>query len=173
MSTLPTLPTAPVTLTGISSGTFGTPVYNWINFLADPPKFVGSNGAGQNITSGGASQALTIDTEEIDSVNGHDLVTNPTRYTAQYPGRYLCIATAVYPSNATGRRLASIRKNGATDYATDSGGTIGAVAGVLRVQSTRLVLLAAGDYVEAMLFQDSGATLSCNGGLQVVWVGTT
>src|SRR5215468_2319044 len=172
MPSLPTLPTAPVTLTGVSTGTFGTPVYNWITFLAAPPTFVGT-ASGTSVTTGGTGVALAIDGEEIDSVGGHDNVTNNTRYTAQYAGRYLCIGSCVWPSNATGRRYSALRKNGTTEY-LDANNTIPAATGTLRTQAARMIFLAVNDYVEVMGFQDSGGTLNTvTGTLQVLWTGSS
>src|SRR5215468_2532704 len=171
MPSLPTLPTAPVTLTGVSTGTFGTPVYNWITFLAAPPTFVGT-ASGTSVTTGGTGVALAIDGEEIDSAGGHDNVTNNTRYTAQYAGRYLCIGACSWPSNASGRRQTSLKKNGTTEY-LDANSTIGAVSGALRTQAVRHIFLAVNDYVEVFGFQDSGSSLSTTGTLQVLWVGSS
>jgi hypothetical protein len=88
---------------------------------------------------------------------------------AQYPGRYLCIGAGSFGSNATGRRSVSLKVNGTTEY-TDANITVPAAAGAIRVESSRLIFLNVGDYVEAVLFQDSGSTLTCTGSLQIIWI---
>jgi hypothetical protein len=174
MPSLPTVPSVPaVGDTGTAS--WADNVEAWIAFVAAPPTFVGA-ASGTNVTSGGSGVVLAFDSEEIDSAAGHDNVTNNSRYTAQYAGRYLCVACAVWPSNATGRRSVSLLKNGistGTNY-NDSNNTIPAATGVLRTQATRLIFLAVNDYVEALAFQDSGSTLNTvTGTLHVLWTGSS
>jgi hypothetical protein len=173
MPSLPTLPTAPATLTAVTH-TYLQEVADWLNFVANPPMFLGSVTTTFTVTTAGSGVTIPLDTEEIDTAGGHDNVTNKTRYTAQYPGRYLCIVSAVFPSTAGGRRGAWLILNGTTTY-TDAGNTLAPATGVARVQSSRLIYMnGTGDYVEGIAFQDSGGSITgCTGTLQVIWIGSS
>jgi hypothetical protein len=173
MASLPTLPTSPAAGdTGTASWADNTAA--WVAFLAAPPTFVGTGPSFNPLTS--TATVIPIDTEEIDSAGGHDNVTNNSRYTAQYAGRYWVVATAIWPSTANGRRSTQLLKNGATTY-NDANITIPATtgaAGVLRTQAARMIFLAVNDYVEGQAFQDSGGTINgVTGSLQVLWTGSS
>lgn len=102
-------------------------------------------------------QALTFDTETFDTDTMHSAGTNPTRLTAITAGKYVVTACAAFASNATGARIAALRLNGSQLNQQ----RIPAVNGY----ETMIVLsdiynLAANDYVEVFVFQDSGAALN-------------
>ena len=108
-----------------------------------------------------AGVAITFDAEDFDTANGHDNVTNNSRYTAVYAGRYLLGGGVSYAANATGVRGAYWYVNGSTVAGTEviipaSGG------GIVTSVPARSVLtfLNVGDYVELIAYQTSGGALN-------------
>lgn len=98
------------------------------------------------------------DAEDVDSHNGHDLVSNTNRYTCQRAGWYLNAVSVVWQANATGPRELKFVVNGTTNYA---GSRFSAVANVSAVNAaSRLIFLNAGDYVEISVYQNSGVALN-------------
>ena len=85
--------------------------------------------------------------------------TNPTRVTARAAGRYSASCFSRWAANGTGYRTAEIRLNGTT--LIGRGAHISAAAGAptqFSVVSPPLDL-AIGDYLEVIVFQNSGAAL--------------
>jgi len=104
--------------------------------------------------------ALAFDTETYDVGGCHDTVTNNSRLTVPTggDGLYLVVCQIEYANNATGIRMARIRKNGSANLGTVF---VPAVNGdVTSFQCTAVVVLAAADYVEAIAYQTS--TISLN-----------
>jgi hypothetical protein len=125
------------------------------------PLFRARRAAAQAIANA-SETALQWDAEDVDTHNGHDLVTNPSRYTcpAGFAGYWQVSAAVGFPNNITGRRGIFLRKNGT---AIDGGGTwwVTGVNGThATVSRTTIVQLAVGDYIEATSFQESGGSLS-------------
>ncbi len=106
--------------------------------------------------------AVIFDTNEVDTYNGHSLVTNPTRYTAQVAGWYQLSGVGAFAANVTGYREAAWNKNGAAIPASAS--LVMAVTatgvGTLVPAPTRSVFLALNDYVELVVQHNSGAGLN-------------
>jgi hypothetical protein len=104
--------------------------------------------------------AITFNSEDYDVTALHSTSVNPTRMTVPTGagGLYQIDGKIFYAAHATGIRVARIHKNGAaistqvTHPATATGAHCVAV-------STRLVL-AAGDYVELIGYQDSTGALN-------------
>ena len=106
--------------------------------------------------------AITVgfDQEDFDTDDYHDNVTNNTRLTVPEDGLYIVAANFEFASNTTGDRAANILINGTTTTA------------ILRVPpantfNTRLPLssivqLSSGDYLEFIVFQNSGVALNLN-----------
>lgn len=100
---------------------------------------------------------MTFDTEVFDYGDCFQLAT-PTRLTAPVKGVYNITAGVRFPFNAAGyRRLAALVNGGSTAFATE----VPTVNG----DNTEIAIgaaweLAAGDYVEATLFQSSGVDLT-------------
>jgi hypothetical protein len=103
--------------------------------------------------------AMTFDTESFDTDSMHSTSTNTGRITFNTPGTYLIKGALLYAANATGRRTASLRVNGATYIVEEGILTWGAGASTPAVCS-QLYKAAAGDYVELMAYQDSGGSLN-------------
>lgn len=128
-------------------------------FFIDPPACSIFNNGTQNVTSGGGNTVLTADSENYDNNSMHSTASNTSRITIQTAGRYLLIATIVFPANASGFRRGSILHNGTTSYGGLSGIVDSSNSGV-RLTSVRTLVLAASDYVEATAHQTSGSTLA-------------
>lgn len=86
-------------------------------------------------------------------------VTNPTRVTAQQAGVYLITATVAFAPNATGSRVLSLKLSGTSIYiAAARQDAPDATQNTFLTVSTTYYL-DVGDYVEAMVDQDSGGNL--------------
>ena len=106
--------------------------------------------------------AITFDTERWDTDAYHDNVTNNTRLTvpAGQGGTYIISFSAQFAGNGTGSRYFYLNLNGTTKLAglyLINNGTA-AFEGTL----TTIFQLDAGDYVEAVVYQDSGGSLNIN-----------
>lgn len=175
---MPNLP-VPVWATNYAPGQYNTAalmnvIGNNGTFLTNPPLYAGYQSAAQSIANSTVT-ALTMDSSVVDSYGGHSNVTNPSRYTAQVAGYYFIIAQVGYAVNASGNRLIEMRKNG-------SGATLPLGQGVGLAPTTAnnsanqvcaLVLLAVGDYIEAITYQTSGGSLNtvpAQTGMSVLWL---
>ena len=152
--------TTPVTLTTISSTTFGIPVANNLTVLANPPLARMRNSTNQSIANT-TDTALLWDTEDFDTASGHSTSSNTSRYTCQtgYAGKYLVRCTVFYAASAAGTiRDVWFAVNG-TNVSGSSGRALPAAATILSVYASTIVTLTVGDYVEAFTRQDSGGAL--------------
>lgn len=112
-----------------------------------------TNSGNQTATTG-VNLTLTWDTESYDTDSYHSTSSNTSRITVPFSGKYLFFCDVLWDTNTTGRRIAFFQKNGSV--ATSSVDTRGAVSSTEQVIATVLDLVA-GDYVELIAFQDSGA----------------
>lgn len=130
---------------------------------ATQPRCVAYSTAVQSIANGGGLAAVALNAEDLDVGALHDNATNNTRITiaAGGDGFYLVTGAGSWAGNVTSFRLAALRKNGATTLQTvyhnpnTSDGSL--------VSSPPVVwfgVLAAGDYVEFMVGQNSGGALN-------------
>lgn len=114
----------------------------------------------QTITTG-TNTAITLnDAESYDTDNFHSTVTNLSRITipASMGGIYQLTAATQWAVSATGNRITFLQVNGVTPLV---GSTVAGVAGnSLQQNVTAVVSLAAGDYVELIVFQSSGGNLT-------------
>lgn len=103
---------------------------------------------------------ITFTAEDVDSTGMHSNVTNTARLTAVYPGWYLNASAVGWAANATGRRVAAIRVNGADINASQL--AMQATAASLSVVPSRGIatFLNVGDYVGVAGRQESGGALS-------------
>jgi hypothetical protein len=115
--------------------------------------------AAQSVTNN-ALTALAFNSERFDTDAIHDTVTNNSRLTATTAGKYQITGSAQFAGNANGVRIVQIRKGGATVLASQTTINIGANAMDLTI--TTLEDMAAGDYVELVIYQDSGGALNIN-----------
>jgi len=127
------------------------------DFALTPPLFLGYQGTAQGIDSGTSLVSVNLDSEVLDSEGGHSTTTNPSRYTVQVAGTYLCVGNLAYLGNTSGIRCLVIAKNGVRQsFIQQSTSSYGGWAGTL----TCLVPCAVGDYLELQTYQNSGASLN-------------
>lgn len=120
------------------------------------PRFKGYASTAQSLASGTADIALTLDTEDYDSDNGHSTSTNTSRYTVQVAGTYLIMGTAAIATSATGNRKLGININGVNAR----GGTVqgpGFASNSWCAIVCTTQALVAGDYIELVAWQNSGS----------------
>lgn len=102
---------------------------------------------------------LAFNSELWDTDAMHDLVTNNNRITCKVAGKYLCEGVVRISSNPTGARHVAIKKNGSWDDSAYA--VLPAISGQpIRVLVSIVYVLAVNDYIEMIVFQDSGATLT-------------
>lgn len=152
---------------------------------SDTPIFAGRATAAQTINNNSDTQ-IDLNTEDVDSHNGHSTGTNPGRWTCPsgWDGWYWVAGTVqIDGADITNIRMISLRKNGT--YIP--GSSLRALAAPTATLATRLgspdvlVQLTAGDYVELYAYQNSGSNLPTvvsgtapNGyaaTLNITWVG--
>lgn len=109
--------------------------------------------------------AITWNNSLDDNWGGHSNVTNSSRYTAQVAGLYQFAGAFSTVTNATGYRLTGWSTNGSEIsnsrmYNPSLSGTI--INSV--VAATVKIRLNVGDYVEMLVFQNSGGALSTANG---------
>ena len=106
----------------------------------------------------GVAQAINFNAERYDTDGFHDNVTNNSRLTAPYSGKYGVAATIRWAANATGQRNLRLVVNGATTIALVA--VDATAAGNTDMCIYREYELAAGDYVEVIVVQNSGGNLN-------------
>lgn len=129
-------------------------VRNNLEFLIDPPT-CSVYGSGVQSIPNSTDTAMLADSEYFDNDSMHSTSSNTSRITATTAGRYLVISSVSYAASAAARVLTRFRINGTTTYSTDSRAAIGG-ATPDQVSITRTFVLAAGDYVETIVNQNSG-----------------
>jgi len=120
------------------------------------------NNGTQSISSG-AFTALTFNAEDFDDGGLHSTVSNTSRITipTNMAGIYLVGGGTSCAAHATGVRQMRIRKNGGTDtFGGDAraGFSVSGIGPIVTMQT--LMSLAAADYIELEVFQDSGGALN-------------
>jgi hypothetical protein len=115
-----------------------------------------------NVTiSNNTTTALTFNSEHYDTdPNGeiHSTSSNTGRLTCRTAGAYYAWGMSQLAANATGRRLLQIRLNGSTIIGLAEIPNAGAAAPTT-IQVDTIYQLAANDYLELLIFQDSGGNL--------------
>jgi hypothetical protein len=110
-----------------------------------------------------ATTQLTFDSEHWNTDNNHSTITNTSRLTCQTAGIYIVVAQAAFAANVTGTRIIYINKNGDyvnpwctfnSNYALQNTG--------FSMELVTILQLNVGDYVEASVYQNSGASLNIN-----------
>ena len=141
----------------VAPAAWGDTVNQDLNALATPPSCRVYNTANLSIPNA-ASSALTFNAERYDSDSMHSTVSNTNRITCVTAGLYRITANLYLASNATGFREAILRVNGVTQIARDN--KMALTGTVTALNPTTEWRLAAGDYVEVLVFQNSGAALN-------------
>lgn len=104
--------------------------------------------------------ALTFNTERFDNDTMHSTSSNTGRITFTTAGRYYVAACVQFAVNATGNvRRVAIRLNGATIIADKTVTPVGGSNATIVPISTSYDFAAA-DYVEVLVYQDSGGALN-------------
>ena len=102
--------------------------------------------------------ALTFDSERWDTDTMHSTVSNTGRLTATTAGQYVISANIGFAANATGYRYCTIRLNGVTPIASHAAVGFSNDTNYFNLSTT--YNLAATDYVDIVVFQNSGAALN-------------
>lgn len=105
-----------------------------------------------------ANDAYTVEIFNTDSM--YDKVNQPQRITIQTAGKYLCIGQVQWATNGTNARLVSLNVNG-TERARSTGPGMSTMAANLCIAA--VYDLAVSDYVQMLVYQDSGGYLNVNG----------
>lgn len=105
----------------------------------------------------GAFTAIPMNTERFDAMNMHRTDADTSRLTATTAGIYMVSANVTWAPNGTGARELNVRKNGATIVARVV--QPGDAVNTADQSATTLVQLNAGDFVEIVVRQNSGAPL--------------
>lgn len=138
-----------------------TTLYDQIDDATDQPRCNIENSAAQSIGTA-AFTALTFDTEDSDTFGMHSTSADTSRVTIPSGdnGYYQIIGTAFFAANATGVRAGYIRKNGTTIIGPQlnyQNAGAGEAVSVLVIAHANLV---ATDYVEFLVYQNSGGNLN-------------
>lgn len=138
---------------GVAPASWGDTVRDDLEFLVAPPQFAARATATQNVSTA-TDTVLTAPTEDYDTDSMHSTTTNTSRGTAVTAGKYRCSAIVAWDSDTTGRREVRFLVNGSTQH------TVGVVAASTQVTQNvqKMLVLAAGDYVEVQVWQNSGGT---------------
>lgn len=131
------------------------------------PTFVGARGfnsATQNITNVTITP-ITFNSENYDTNTVHDTGSNTSRFTVPSgkDGYWRFSGGTAWDTNNTNSRYLWWRKNGTTEI---NGGMVNAIAissGLAQTAAGVTLLLAAADYMELMVYQDSGGTRAIGG----------
>lgn len=129
--------------------------------LADLPKAHISNSTLLSIPNG-IDTAVSFDSVEFDSDNCHDFVASPTRLTCKTPGVYLMAGYAAFGTSSVGFRHGYLLVNGGTPTANAIASDVRAAVNTSDFTVSTLVSLKAGDFIEFVVAQNSGAALNVN-----------
>lgn len=129
----------------------------WVAYSSTKPVFSGYSSAALSVPTGFAT--VPLNSENFDSHNAHDLVTNPSRWTCPVAGYYTVSGVLNKDTNwTTGNWAACIYKNGVI---VPRGAQFLTSASSLRlVTPTRQLFLAVNDYIELACYQDTGVAQS-------------
>ena len=137
----------------VAPAAWGDTVRDDLEWLVDRPGCAVYNSATQNVTNA-SNTVLTADSELYDLDSMHSTVSNTSRITATTAGKYRIGAVVEWDSGATGRCEVYLLVNGSTAHAL----SIAASVAGLTQNGTTILTLAAGDYVEVRVWQNSGGT---------------
>lgn len=117
------------------------------------------NSANQSITTATVT-TLAFDSERFDTDGMHSTAVNTSRITITAPGRYLIGVCVSWDVSAAGQRFMRFMLNGVTEIArVRSPPVAGGALGSTYVLET-VYDLAAGDFVEVQVQQDTGGNLN-------------
>lgn len=139
----------------VAPASWGDCVRDDLEFLISPPQCSFSHSTTQNVADS-TWVSLSGNTENYDTDTMHSTVTNNSRCTITTAGKYLFIALAEVGAHATGHRSMRLLVNGATVY--ELANQVAITGASTRLGGSRTLALAAADYVEAQVWQNSGGT---------------
>ena len=153
-----TAPTSRSTGDVITAAIWNSDVVGDITFLANPPTCAVYNSAAISIPNA-ALTVVTFNSERFDTDTMHSTVSNTDRLTATTAGKYRIEANLSFALSAAGAvRQARLRINGVTEIAYHSHQPSGSHGSDMTI--ARKYQLAAGDYVQLLVYQDSGGALN-------------
>lgn len=139
------------------------------DFWAAPPRCRGEHTTAISLPNATYTviplQSETYDVVQAGDTGMHDLVTNNSRIYCRTPGKYRISGQLVFAANATGTRIAAVRRN-AGGVVTSGNPLLSTNQNAVSSGTTAVPLppdvftLVAGDYVELFGYQDSGAALN-------------
>jgi len=115
---------------------------------------------------------VTFPTEQFDTADLHDVTTNTNRLTAPLAGVYLITASVYFVGGNAGVREIILRNNGSQFQREHAAGVTTALDTSPSISS--LYRLAAGDFIDMQVFQDSGGSLNIGSSgthLAMTWMG--
>lgn len=145
----------------VTDSTMNNNITAVLNFLLARPILRARQTVAQSIASGGAGSAITFDAEDVDSSGMHSTASNTSRATAVYPGWYRYGGNGSLVQNATGLRTLSWNVNSVAQSgggSNDAGGAVG--IDFRHPASDSLFFQNVGDFVEMILFQNSGGAVN-------------
>jgi hypothetical protein len=119
--------------------------------------------AGTVTLTTGVDALIPFDAEISDTINGHSIVTNNSRYTPTVAGKYKCFGQVATAVNANGNRIAHFRKNGNRDLGAPYSGfraPVGADSIGVAVAGALISCNGTTDYIELWGYQSSGGNLA-------------
>ena len=139
----------------------------------DKPVFGNKKSADQNVSHNTFTAIIWPDADTIDTVGGHNPSSNSSRYVVQtgWAGRYRSDVEMVVGGNATGTRDIEFWVNGVA-VAHRRSHDLAVAAADMTVSTGGLILvnLVVGDYIEVVVRQTSGVTLTYGpGGHTATW----
>jgi len=133
---------------------YGRQIEANFDFLAAPPSVRVRRNADQTGIVTATDTVVLFTDEDHDTDTMHSTVTDTGRLTAPTAGKYRISGAVAFDVNATGSRILKLRKNGTTVYDADEKPASASFFPYTRIATT--VALAAGDYVELVVYQTSG-----------------
>jgi hypothetical protein len=117
---------------------------------------------------------LPVTGEEWDAGGMHSLTLNTSRFIAPIDGIYQVSGTIEWRASTGGiQRYVSIRRNGSTEVSVSQVSPVKSTVQFTSQVISGQVKLTAGQYIEAFVLQDSGASLNIVGGtshIDVSWI---
>ena len=147
---------------------WGDAVRDGVVFCATPPSCRANRTTTQSIADITWTAVSFTAADSWDTDSFHSTVSNQSRLTVPsgLGGKYLIVASVPWANHTNGWRDLSIRANGSTGLTTARVGT--GVANPYPISTiTTIEQLAAGTYVEVIVWQNSGAALDVLAGATV------
>lgn len=124
-----------------------------------PPSCQAFNSAAQSIPDSFGT-VVALDSERYDTDTMHDNVTNNSRITFKTAGIYVVTFLSSWAANLTGDRQTNIRKNGSDFLGLNARKAVNSASIETGQGITIQEFFEVGEYVEALVKQDSGGALN-------------